>query len=356
MKKYILLGMTLLLMMLGLASCKTMQKASPTPSMDPNLVYTAAAQTANARLTEMAKISVPTETPTPSEPTPDVALTVAFETISAQLTQAAALTPSPNPPQAVPATVTAGVVAGVTGDRAMYVADVTVIDGSDFAAGTAFVKTWRLKNIGTTTWTTAYSFGYISGDKMDGPNSISLQKNVAPGEMVEISVNLVAPASSGHYRGYWKLLNAEGKYFDESVYVDIDVAGSGTAAAGPTITPGGPTATPTNTPSNSTISNLSIAVDNASFSGTCPHTFAFAASFTLSSAASVTYQLEAGSETSGVTVNVPAAQTTSFGAGTQTLTFYLEFNQSMAGWARLHITSPVDVTSGATTFTLTCQP
>jgi hypothetical protein len=40
-------------------------------------------------------------------------------------------------------------------DRAAFVADVTVPDGTNFAPGTTFVKTWRLKNNGSCTWTTA---------------------------------------------------------------------------------------------------------------------------------------------------------------------------------------------------------
>ena len=35
---------------------------------------------------------------------------------------------------------------------AQFVADVTIPDGTNFAPGTAFKKTWRLKNIGTNAW------------------------------------------------------------------------------------------------------------------------------------------------------------------------------------------------------------
>src|SRR5512143_3278895 len=39
-------------------------------------------------------------------------------------------------------------------DWAQFVADVTVPDGTSYAPGTTFTKTWRLKNIGSCTWTT----------------------------------------------------------------------------------------------------------------------------------------------------------------------------------------------------------
>jgi len=44
-------------------------------------------------------------------------------------------------------------------DRAQFISDVTVPDGTTFAPGATFTKTWRLKNSGTCTWTlrTAWS-------------------------------------------------------------------------------------------------------------------------------------------------------------------------------------------------------
>ncbi|KXK11504.1 MAG: hypothetical protein UZ14_CFX002002738 [Chloroflexi bacterium OLB14] len=35
---------------------------------------------------------------------------------------------------------------------AQFVADVTIPDGTNFAANTAFKKTWRIKNIGSCAW------------------------------------------------------------------------------------------------------------------------------------------------------------------------------------------------------------
>ena len=52
---------------------------------------------------------------------------------------------------------------GVT-DRAQFVADVTVPDGTRYDPGATFTKTWRLKNIGTCTWTTSYTLVFDSGD------------------------------------------------------------------------------------------------------------------------------------------------------------------------------------------------
>ncbi len=132
-------------------------------------------------------------------------------------------------------------------DRAQFISDVTVPDGTIFQPNAPFVKTWRLKNIGTCTWTN-YSLMFDSGEKMGGPDSAVIPANVAPGQTVDITINLTAPATAATYRGYWKLKNSSGVPFGigaggtKSFWVEIKVTGS-TATPGPSSTPGA-TATP----------------------------------------------------------------------------------------------------------------
>ncbi len=115
-------------------------------------------------------------------------------------------------------------------DSAQFVADITVPDGTNFAPGTAFTKTWRVKNVGTCTWSTSYSAVYVSGEKMGAPASVNLPNNVAPGQTVDITVQLTAPSSAGTYRGYWQLRNAGGVLFglgstaNKSFWVEIKVS------------------------------------------------------------------------------------------------------------------------------------
>jgi hypothetical protein len=81
-------------------------------------------------------------------------------------------------------------------------------------AGDAFTKTWRLKNIGSCTWTSGYKLVFDRGDAMGGPAEVQLTTGtVAPGQTVDVSVNLKAPAQTGTYQGYWKLRNASGVLF-----------------------------------------------------------------------------------------------------------------------------------------------
>lgn len=129
-------------------------------------------------------------------------------------------------------------------DRAQFISDVTVPDGTTFAPGYSFSKTWRLKNVGTCTWTN-YSLIFDSGEKMGGPDSALIPTSVAPGQTVDITIQLTSPTTAGTYRGYWKLQSNTGVPFGigsagtKSFWVEIKVSGTG-------IVPG--TATHTTTP------------------------------------------------------------------------------------------------------------
>jgi len=136
-------------------------------------------------------------------------------------------------------------------DRAQFVADVSVPDGASFAPGTNFNKTWRLKNVGTCTWTN-YSIMFDSGEKMGGPDSALIPATVAPGQTVDITLPFTSPTTAGTFRGYWKLKNSTGVPFGigsggtKSFWVEIKVSGTGTvpgtatAVAGASPTPGTP--------------------------------------------------------------------------------------------------------------------
>jgi len=142
-------------------------------------------------------------------------------------------------------------------DRAQFISDVTVPDGTSFGPGVAFTKTWRLKNVGTCTWTN-YSIMFDTGEKMSGPDSALIPTTVAPGQTVDITIQLVSPNTAGTYRGYWKLKSSTGVPFGigsdgtKSFWVEIKVTSTAvntstaTATATKTSTPG-PTATATST-------------------------------------------------------------------------------------------------------------
>lgn len=99
-------------------------------------------------------------------------------------------------------------------NAAEFVKDVTIPDGKTFEPGTAFTKTWRLKNVGTCAWTSGYDLVFAGGDAMSGPSAQQLTTDpVETGETLDISVDLTAPGSAGVYRGNWELRDPEGETF-----------------------------------------------------------------------------------------------------------------------------------------------
>ena len=143
------------------------------------------------------------------------------------LTSLPPLTPTATPFNQPPPTI---VPSGC--DKASFVADVTVPDGTLFSPDAAFTKTWRLKNAGTCTWTTGYQFLFYSGEQMSAPTSINIPWNVSPGQTVDLTVNMVAPTRADKYRGFWILSNASGQFFGigadaaQPIWVEINVAGA----------------------------------------------------------------------------------------------------------------------------------
>jgi len=187
-----------------LAACNFPSSAA-TPTAQSNAVFTAAALTVQAQLTQ----SVPFSTPT-------LPLSVATNTpLSVPTLPAATLPPAAS---ATPVC-----------DQAQFVKDITIPDGSQIAPGAAFTKTWRLKNAGACNWS-GYTLVFDSGDLMGATSPQSIG-TVSPGQEVDLSVNFTAPTSSGSYRSYWRIRNSSGVLIPvlggtegKSFFVDIKVS------------------------------------------------------------------------------------------------------------------------------------
>jgi hypothetical protein len=114
-------------------------------------------------------------------------------------------TAEPSTPESTPT--------GECTDSATFVADVTIPDNAQIAPGQNFVKTWRLRNSGTCTWTPDYALVFVRGDQMGGLASVALAERVPPDATVDLSVSLTAPLAPGTYRGDWQLRGADGDVF-----------------------------------------------------------------------------------------------------------------------------------------------
>ena len=196
------------------------------PAGDGDQVATSVAATMIAKSIEETvnasnNVSVVTVTPLPTE-IPSVAPT---ETQPATATTIPTATILPATNTLVP-TATTSTPCNLAG----FIADVTVPDGTEFAGGDTFTKTWRLKNLGTCAWTTSYKMVFSHGDQMDGAGEVALPITVPPGQTIDLSINLKAPDAAGTYRGDYKLMDSSGNLFTFSngatFYVEIKSTGS----------------------------------------------------------------------------------------------------------------------------------
>jgi hypothetical protein len=95
-----------------------------------------------------------------------------------------------------------------------FISDVTIPDDWETTPNDHFTKTWRLKNIGSCTWTSGYDLVFDHGDQMGAPASQQLTAGtVAPGQTIDVSVDLVSPAADGTYQGYFKLKASDSTIF-----------------------------------------------------------------------------------------------------------------------------------------------
>lgn len=330
---------SLILTSCGGAGSDARQPTTPAPEA----LFTSAAKTAEAMRLERFG--------TPATPNPQSLIeTAAAPSITATLQPTVTGIGIITPTLPVATTDAPPPVASPAGeDKAEFVADITVPDGTVFAPGETFEKIWRILNSGQTTWTTGYELVFIDGDLLGAPASVPMPVEVKPGDKVDIRVPMTAPAAPGDYASYWELRNAQGKLFglcptaSEAIWVKIVVQEGGVALKtdAPTTTPGG------------AVSSIVLAVDEAVVAATCPHTYIFTAQITLIRATAVTYALEAG-DTGGEQIKVPPPVTRNLEAGTHLAVFELTIPRDVSAWARLRITEPVEMISNQVNFSLSC--
>jgi len=201
---------------LALSACQS--KAFSTQTPQPEGAYkTAAAQTLIAQLTQAAagentSPEVPTSTPRPTNTLAPSSTPIPSATPVPTATPYRTSTTSPTPSATVVLKQTPD-ANGVYCNWAEFVNDVTIADHTVLLPGTPFTKTWRLKNVGTCTWTRDYSLVFINRDLMGGKPVIFLPHQVKPGETIDLSVNLVAPQRLGDYQGNWMLQDDNGMNF-----------------------------------------------------------------------------------------------------------------------------------------------
>ncbi len=103
-------------------------------------------------------------------------------------------------------------------DDAAWVADLSIPDGTEVVAGTPFVKTWRLRNSGTTAWGAGYALVHVEGPDF-GATATAL--TAAPGAEVDVTLAMTA-AGAGLVRSNWRVAR-DGVPFGELFWVEVVV-------------------------------------------------------------------------------------------------------------------------------------
>jgi len=115
--------------------------------------------------------------------------------------------------------------------------DISIPDGSVFLPGQEFIKTWRITNGGSCTWTMLYKYSYYSGNTMGAHQENRLITEVQPGQAVDISVLFTAPGKAGEFESAWMMQDEAGNFFgmglnaDAPFYVKIRVEAAPTTTA-----------------------------------------------------------------------------------------------------------------------------
>ena len=206
------------------------KSSKPTTTPDANVVYTQAYETVAAKLTQTAEF-MPTATST-STPEPSPTATLATPTSTTPL----ATTPVVNPTNTLRPT---------SPDRALWISQ-NPADYTQFTPGQNFTMTWRIQNIGTSTWSTQYQFRFYAGSagRMNA-SDIFLPKEVKPNEEIELTLQMTAPDTAGEQNSIWVLTNADGiNYYSVSILINVAGAAYTPTSPAPTATIS-PTATPT---------------------------------------------------------------------------------------------------------------
>jgi serine/threonine-protein kinase len=160
----------------------------------------------------------------------DQVATQAAQTIEAQITLTAGLTatndaiqtalatmfpgtPSPLPPTGTPPASPTPPPTQAVCTKASFVSDVTIPDNTVMNPNTPFTKIWRVRNDSNCTWTQNYAIVFGGGTLMSNQNSYPFPGQVAPGETVDLAVDMQSPSGPGNVQGNWLLRTPENVTF-----------------------------------------------------------------------------------------------------------------------------------------------
>ena len=232
-KKIWLVAILILILTLSACGGQTVAEAEAEANateVDPAAIFTSAAATVGAQLTETAIAFSPT--PEPATDIPALEATATLVDLNTPLPILIEATPTlvpgiatftPIAPTLIPTATQGGDIC----DAMIYGSplDITIPDGTIMEPGEDFHKIWRVYNAGVCTWDDGYQLVIVYGaTSLDAPNPAwKLKSLVLPGGVIDIGVHLTAPLAIGEYQNCFILENDRGVYFGGLLCVDIMV-------------------------------------------------------------------------------------------------------------------------------------
>lgn len=246
-------------------------------------------------------------------------------------------------------------------DRAEFIADVTIPDYSQHLQGDEITKTWRVRNTGTTTWTTDYYLEFQKGERLGAPDQINLTESVAPNDFIDLSIDFTVPNATGEYSSYWELKNEDGQHVgveEEGKFLTLfmiirsvgEDPGDGDGGDGGNGSSGGISG-------GAKITNATVSVDDANYSGSCPEGITFTYTVTTSNAGRVVFYLELNAiSPSGYNFDPTPEYDIDFNSGyTVTYQYTLFSNSSVSATARVVAVGENTFNSSRVNFSINCN-
>lgn len=110
-------------------------------------------------------------------------------------------------------------------DALSFLADLTIPDGSEVAAGATMDKRWEVENTGSCNWMEGYTLRLIAGADL-GANPQQALFPARSGTRATIRLIFQAPIEPGAYRSAWQAHSPAGEPFGDPIFIDFTVPAS----------------------------------------------------------------------------------------------------------------------------------
>jgi hypothetical protein len=341
MKRIFWLNVLILMLVVVLAGCNY------PPPEENGIKGTAVAETVAASIAEETQKAVPTDTPAVEET--DTEHNDESSSGDGEEAEEPTKTPTSDPEGN----------GQIGDDKAEFIADVSIPDYSEVESGEEITKTWRIRNNGTTTWSTDYVIEFEKGEKLGAPTQLPLPKEVKPGGMVDISIDFTVPAATGEYSSYWILKNEdnekvgveeEGKYLSLFMVIVVVKEGDGGGTNGGSSGSG-------SISGGAKITGASVTVTPKNYQGSCPADVAFNYTVTTSNAGKVQFNLVFNViSPSGYTFDPPPQYLLDFSGGyTVYYDYLLSSSDPVTATVRVRAVGSNEFLSDPVQFTVKCN-